>query len=111
MVLLIVLLGIGVTYAEPAIGALKTAGQLVQVEKAPYLYALLNDWSGVLVIVVGIGVGIAAVLGTMRFLYGWTLTHGLRRLRQRCFSRFMLLCPELAKIGRRGIVGAVTTDR
>jgi hypothetical protein len=67
------LLGIGVTFAEPAIGALKAAGQVVKVETAPYLYALLNDWSEQLVLVVGIGVGAAAVLGTVRLLYGWSL--------------------------------------
>lgn len=67
------LLGIGATLAEPAIGALKTAGSLVDVNEAPYLYALLNDWTGSLVLVVGIGVGAAAVLGTLRFIYGWSL--------------------------------------
>ena len=67
------LLGIGVTFAEPAIGALKAAGKNVSVEQAPYLYALLNEWSGALVLVVGISVGLAAVLGTLRFLYGWSL--------------------------------------
>ncbi len=67
------LLGIGVTFAEPAIGALKTAGQNVSVEQTPYLYALLNNWSEVLVLVVGISVGLAAVLGTLRFVYGWSL--------------------------------------
>lgn len=67
------ILGIGVTFAEPAIGALKTAGQIVDVNTAPYLYALLNEWSELLVLVVGVGVGLAAVLGTIRFLYGWSL--------------------------------------
>jgi len=67
------LLGIGVTFAEPAIGALKAAGALVQVEQAPILYSLLNTWAEVLVLVVGIGVGLATVLGTLRFLYGWSL--------------------------------------
>ena len=67
------LLGIGVTFAEPAIGALKAAGQNVSVERAPYLYALLNDWSDALVLVVGACVGLAAVIGTLRFLYGWSL--------------------------------------
>lgn len=67
------LLGVGVTFAEPAIGALKTAGAIVDVEKAPYLYTLLNDWSGILVFVVGGGVGIAAVLGTLRFIHDWSL--------------------------------------
>jgi hypothetical protein len=67
------LLGIGVTFAEPAIGALKAAGRNVSVEQAPYLYTLLNEWSDALVLVVGFSVGLAAVLGTLRFLYGWSL--------------------------------------
>jgi hypothetical protein len=67
------LLGVGVTFAEPAIGALQTAGQLISVEAAPYLYTILTEWSGPLVLVVGCGVGLAAVLGTLRFIYGWSL--------------------------------------
>jgi hypothetical protein len=67
------LLGIGVTFAEPAIGALQAAGQNISVERAPYLYTLLNDWADTLVLVVGASVGLAAVLGTVRFLYGWSL--------------------------------------
>lgn len=70
---IVFLLGIGVTFAEPAIGALKAAGAIVNVEQAPYLYSLLNTWSEVLVLMVGIGVGLAAVLGTLRFIYGWSL--------------------------------------
>ena len=66
-------LGIGATFAEPAIGALQAAGSIVDVARAPYLHALLNTWSDALVLVVGVGVGIAAVIGTMRFLYGWSL--------------------------------------
>ncbi len=67
------ILGIGVTFAEPAIGALQTAGSLVDVERAPYLYLLLNQWAGTLVLSVGVGVGLAAALGTVRFIYGWSL--------------------------------------
>jgi len=67
------LLGIGVTYAEPAIGTLQVAGSIVDPEKAPYLYTMLNERAGSTVLVVGIGVGIAAVLGTVRFLYDWSL--------------------------------------
>ena len=73
VLLITLLLGIGVTFAEPAIGALKAAGSNVSVERAPYLYAMLNDWSYALVLVVGASVGLAAVLGTLRFLYGWSL--------------------------------------
>jgi len=73
VLLIAFMLGIGVTFAEPAIGALKTAGSIVKVEQAPYLYALLNDFSGALVLIVGMGVGLAAVIGTMRFLYSWSM--------------------------------------
>jgi hypothetical protein len=73
VLLITLLLGIGVTFAEPAIGALKAAGQIVSVEQAPYLYAILNFWSEELVLVVGVSVGLAAVLGTLRFLLGWSL--------------------------------------
>ncbi len=73
VLLIALLLGIGVTFAEPAIGALKTAGSIVDPQKAPYLHAMLNSWADMLVLVVGLGVGLAAVLGTLRFLYGWSL--------------------------------------
>ena len=73
VLLITLLLGIGVTFAEPAIGALKAAGQNVAVERAPYLWAMLNLWTGTLVLVVGASVGLAAVVGTLRFLYGWSL--------------------------------------
>ena len=113
LVLFIVfLLGIGVTLAEPAIGALQAVGSAVDVEKAPYLYTLLNDWTGTLVLVVGIGVGLAAVLGTLRFLNGWSLkpliymalapTLGL--------TLYSMSDPELAKtLGLAFDAGAVTT--
>ncbi len=68
VLLITLLLGIGVTFAEPAIGALQAAGQNVSVERAPYLYALLNLWPTELVLVVGFSVGLAAVVGTLRFL-------------------------------------------
>jgi hypothetical protein len=67
------LLGVGVTYAEPAIGALKTAGSIVNINKAPYLYVMLNQYGDILPVAVGIGVGIAALLGTLRFLKNWGL--------------------------------------
>jgi len=106
------LLGIGVTFAEPAIGALKTAGSIVDVAKAPYLYTLLNEWSGVLVLIVGMGVGLAAVLGTLRFINGWSLkpfiyctmvpTLGL--------TLYIMTDPELSKVlGLAWDCGAVTT--
>ncbi len=73
VLLIIGILGIGVTFAEPAIGALQAFGGGIDVTKAPYLYELLNNWTQPLVLMVGAGVGLAAVLGTLRFVNGWSL--------------------------------------
>jgi hypothetical protein len=67
------LLGVGVTFAEPAVGVLRVAGTAVDPATAPYLYAMLNEWAWALVLVIGAGVGAAAVLGTLRFVHGWSL--------------------------------------
>ena len=112
VLLIAFLLGIGVTFAEPAIGALQAVGSIVNVEKAPFLSTLLGEWSGTLVLMVGRGVGLAAVLGTARFLYNWSLkpmiymalvpTIGL--------TVYCMQDPELAKIlGLAWDCGAVTT--
>ena len=73
VLVIIGILGIGVTFAEPAIGALQAFGSSVDVTKAPYLFELLNNWALPLVLMVGAGVGIAAILGTVRFVKGWSL--------------------------------------
>lgn len=67
------LLGVGATFAEPAIAVLKSAGAGVKPNEAPLLYSLLNDFSNQLVTCVGIGVGFAVVLGVLRFFYAWPL--------------------------------------
>jgi len=106
------ILGIGVTFAEPAIGALKAAGSIVDVNQAPYLYTLLNDWADVMVLAVGIGVGLAAVLGTVRFLYGWSLKPFvyLAMLPTMLLTMYIHTDPELSKIlGLAWDCGAVTT--
>ena len=112
VLLIAFLLGIGVTFAEPAIGALQAVGSIVNVEKAPFLRTLLGEWAGTLVLVVGMGVGLAAVLGTSRFLYNWSLkpmiymalvpTIGL--------TVYCMQDPDLANIlGLAWDCGAVTT--
>ena len=106
------LLGVGVTFAEPAIGALQTAGQLISVEAAPYLYTILTEWSGPLVLVVGCGVGLAAVLGTLRFIYGWSLKPliYITLVPALGLSIYASTDPELQKIlGLAWDCGAVTT--
>jgi hypothetical protein len=67
------LLGLGATFAEPAISVLKKAGSDVKPDQAPLLYSLLNDFSQELVLSVGIGVGVAVALGILRFFLGWSL--------------------------------------
>jgi hypothetical protein len=73
VLIIIAILGVGVTFAEPAIGALQAFGGGIDPQKAPYLYELLNNWTQPLVLIVGAGVGLAAVLGTLRFVRGWSL--------------------------------------
>jgi len=106
------LLGISVTFAEPAISALKAAGENVAVERAPYLYAMLNDWAEALVLVVGASVGLAAAIGTLRFLYGWSLKPLIyvTLLPVLGLTIFAAFDPELQKIlGLAWDCGAVTT--
>ncbi len=67
------ILGIGATFAEPAIAVLRSAGAGVRADQAPLLFSLLNDFSGELVTVVGIGVGLAVLLGVLRFYRNWSL--------------------------------------
>ncbi|OIP99028.1 MAG: hypothetical protein AUK35_08625 [Zetaproteobacteria bacterium CG2_30_46_52] len=106
------LLGIGVTFAEPAIGALQAAGSILKVENAPYLYVLLNEWSTILVLIVGLGVGLAVVLGTLRLLYGWSLKPFIYGALVPALGLTMWLMQddELAKVlGLAWDCGAVTT--
>lgn len=106
------LLGIGVTFAEPAIGALKAAGAIVKVNDAPYLYTLLNEWAELLVLVVGIGVGAAAVIGTLRFLYDWSLKPliYMTLVPTIALTLYITLDPALSKmLGLAWDCGAVTT--
>jgi hypothetical protein len=113
LVLLIAfMLGIGVTFAEPAISALKAAGQVVKLETSPYLYTLLNDRAEQLVLAVGTGVGIAAVMGTIRLLYGWSLKPFiyLTLIPTLALTIYIQQQPELSiMLGLAWDCGAVTT--
>ena len=112
LLLVTLTLGVGVTFAEPAIGALQTVGSAVSVKQAPYLYLLLNEWATVLVLGVGLGVGMAAVLGTLRFLYDWRLKSLIYAvvLPLLGVTIYVQSSPELAKIlGLAYDCGAVTT--
>lgn len=106
------ILGIGVTFAEPSIGALKEAGANVIVEDAPYLYAMLNIYAETLVLMVGIGVGFAALVGTLRFIYDWSIKPLIFAsvIPTVALTIFVSMDPELSKvIGLAWDSGAVTT--
>ena len=106
------LLGVGVTFAEPAIGALQAAGSMVVPEQAPYLWALLNIWPDVLVLCVGLGVGAAAMLGILRFIYNWSLKPLIYATLVPALGllTYMMTRPELESlIGLAWDCGAVTT--
>ena len=67
------LVGAGATLAEPAIGALRAAGSGVDPSRAPLLHALLNRYATELAACVAVTVGLAVVIGTLRFLGNWSL--------------------------------------
>ncbi|MEQ8661376.1 MAG: DUF1538 domain-containing protein, partial [Gammaproteobacteria bacterium] len=67
------LLGLGATFAEPAIAVLRTAGGELAPQQAPLLYSMLNDFADELVLAVGTGVGVAVLVGILRFFHGWSL--------------------------------------
>ncbi len=62
------ILGIGATLAEPAIGFLRAAGSSVKAWESPLTFALLNRHELLLTLAIAGGVGLAAVLGILRFL-------------------------------------------
>jgi hypothetical protein len=66
-------LGVVGAFGEPVIGSLQIAGTGVDPQKAPLLYELLVRHPIYLTIVISLGVGVAVTVGTLRFLYGWSL--------------------------------------
>lgn len=69
------ILGVGSTLAEPAIGALQSVGMGVDPVQAPLLYYMLSERSTLLALCVGAGVGIAVMLGIIRFVHGFSLKY------------------------------------
>lgn len=73
---------------------------------------MLNEWSEILVLVVGASVGLAAALGTLRFLYGWSLKPLIYASLVPVLALTIIAAfdPELQKIlGLAWDCGAVTT--
>ena len=105
-------MGLGATFAEPAIGILKTAGAYVKAWDAPLLFLVLNKYSNYLVYSVGVGVGIAVLFGMLRFMYGWSLKPFIYILISilSAFSLWALFEPNMKFLtGLAWDCGAVTT--
>ncbi|BAN34330.1 protein of unknown function DUF1538 [Sulfuricella denitrificans skB26] len=105
-------LGAAATLAEPAIGALKAAGSLTSAEASPQLYSLLHDRVHWLVFAVAIGVGLAVLVGILRFYFNWRLKTILLIIVPPCLmlTAYLASDPRLAPIlGLAWDCGAVTT--
>ncbi|MBN2434655.1 MAG: DUF1538 family protein [Spirochaetes bacterium] len=106
------LIGLGSTFAEPAIAALRTAGSAVTPWDAPLLFVLLGRHADALFTAIGIGVGAAVVLGMLRLYYGLSLKPFLfvSVSAALAISLAMLYDPNLKSVvGLAWDTGAVTT--
>lgn len=106
------ILGMGATFAEPAITVLKAAGSSIKPWEAPLVFLLLNKFSSYLVYAVGAGVGVAVMCGMLRFMYQWSLKPFIYVL-VGClviFTMWAFLDPNMrALTGLAWDCGAVTT--
>ena len=106
-------LGAFATFAEPAIGVLRAAGAGVDPTAAPLLWTILNTGAGLLVNCVGVGVGIAVLLGVLRFYKGWSLKPFIYAgvLILSCLTLFMQFEDDRLRhvLGLAWDCGAVTT--
>jgi len=106
-------LGAFATFAEPAIGVLRAAGSGVDPTAAPLLWTILNTGAGMLVNCVGVGVGIAVLLGVLRFYKGWSLKPFIYTgvIVLSCITLYMQFSDDRLKhvLGLAWDCGAVTT--
>ena len=106
------LLGGIATFAEPAIGALRAAGGGVDPLRAPWLHLLLTRYPDRLVLAVGIGVGLAVVVGMLRYFFAWRMKTLVIATLLPCLALTVYagLDPRLAPIiGLAWDCGAITT--
>ena len=106
------LLGGIATFAEPAIGALRAAGSGVDPLRAPWLHLLLTRYPDRLVLAVALGVGLAVVLGMLRYFFGWRMKPLVVATLLPCLAltAWAGLDPRLAPIiGLAWDCGAITT--
>jgi hypothetical protein len=105
-------LGAMATFAEPAIGALKAAGSFLEREDSPLLHVLLHEKSFYLVLAVALGVGLAVLVGILRFIKGWSLRTLiiLTLVPTLSLTAWLAFQPEFAPVlGLAWDCGAITT--
>lgn len=105
-------LGVAATFAEPAIGALRSVGQLTDREQAPLLYYLLNTNPEAVVYAVAGSVGLAVLVSMLRFMRGWNLKWLLLMVATPCLAltAYLAMDPHLSPIiGLAWDCGAITT--
>lgn len=73
ILVVVLLMGVLATAAEPSIVVLQRIGKSVTPWDAPLLFALLGHRSLLLVTAIGAGVGIAFLLGILRLLLRWSV--------------------------------------
>jgi hypothetical protein len=106
------ILGVAATFAEPAIGALRTVGELTDREQAPLLYYLLNTNPDAVVYAVAGSVGLAVLVSMLRFMRGWNLKWLLMLVLTPCLllTGYLAMDPHLSPIiGLAWDCGAITT--
>lgn len=112
VLLVVFVLGCGATLAEPAMGALRNLDKLISPSRAPLLNAMLSRYTVALNAAVALGVGLAAVTGTLMLLRSWSLQRVLAwsLLPPLCLSVASLRDPQLQQVvGLAWDTGAVTT--
>lgn len=100
------------TFAEPAIGALRAAGAGVDAARTPWLHLLLTRFPERLVLAVAVGVGAAVVVGMLRFFFAWQMKWLVIAVLVPCLaaSLYAGLDPRLAPVlGLAWDCGAITT--
>jgi hypothetical protein len=105
-------LGVAATFAEPAIGALRSVGQLTDPERAPLLHALLNQRPEAVVYAVAGSVGLAVAVSMLRFMLGWNLKWLILATAGPCLglTAWLAMDPLLSPlIGLAWDCGAITT--
>ena len=106
------ILGVAATFAEPAIGALRTVGTLTDRDQAPLLYYLLNTNPEAVVVAVAGSVGLAVLVSMLRFMRGWNLKWLLMLVLTPCLllTGYLAMDPHLSPIiGLAWDCGAITT--